>query len=403
MINDINLGNDILIEIFVRLKDISSLIRCRLVSKHWFSLINSKEYSYAKQVHHLQSQSLLPTTLLFWNNYRLRLNSDKLFYTFLTDESRNFYGNTFSNFNYFNFLPWNEVKLYASLNDLLLLLCDKESFIICNPLTKQWLELPKIPLFSIKRDFLPFKGIGGLVCDTNTNKYKVVLVYYDNSPDIFHYIYYVMTFDFETREWSSLFFPLTFAVLTENNVTCNGIQHCLVTSTLFGNARKIITIDSYRGHIEQNGLPRDLKRERGKCDAIRVRIGVVREQLRLSQLYKENNVFLLKIWEFNFDEDEECDVDYLSSKWSLVHEVNVECFKTRNLRVVSFHPDDGNLIFLLQDSYIIYQYDIVRNKFSKVGQFPFIHWVLSNLITRKFQVHTLLHPLFPTPLPILGS
>ncbi|KAM6549287.1 hypothetical protein CsatB_020963 [Cannabis sativa] len=175
-------------------------------------------------------------------------------------------------------------------------------------------------------------------------------------------------------------------------------------------AYRIIAIDPFKDpnhpkYFRYFNFPPDL--DTSILDTIQgrltVRIGVVRGRLRLSQLnLVGRKSFLLKVWEFNYDPRSSDEDEKSSLKWSLVHKVEEVKWKaSHHLSVAAFHGDDENIIFLLRNSYIIYQYDILTNETTKIGQFiSEEHRSTSYLFYWKLQVYTLLHPPVPTPLPL---
>ncbi|KAF4352345.1 hypothetical protein G4B88_000948 [Cannabis sativa] len=440
-INDI-LNNRILVEIFVRINDFRSLVQCRLVCKYWFSLINSNQYRQRKIIYHYNTQSKSPVTLLFGNSYR-HLRFDEIpFFRFLTPESRVLHGKSSkTNFQnlinflvspstawkanyYLNFLPPQKLFLLSSLDDLLLLFCSSKKhthFLICNPLTRQWIQLPIFPLTSQEcKRCLALEGSGGLVRDSTRSviRYKIIVLWYNKNNEgrrrrSNREEYTAMTFCFHTRKWSrSNFFLIGKKLDDENYISCNGMVHWLETKNdlITKRAYRIIAIDPFKypnhpKYFRYFNFPPDL--DTSILDTIQgrltVRIGVVRGRLRLSQLnLVGRKSFLLKVWEFNYDPHSSDEDEKSSLKWSLVHKVEEVKWKaSHHLSVAAFHGDNENIIFLLRNSYIIYQYDILRNETTKIGQFiSEEHRSTSYLFYWKLQVYTILHPPVPTPLPL---
>ncbi|KAM6549282.1 hypothetical protein CsatB_020958 [Cannabis sativa] len=433
-INDI-LRSHILVEIFVRINDFQSLVQCRRVCKYWFSLFNSKEYRQGKMLYHQQTQLLSPVTLLFGNSY-MHIHCDEIpFLRFLTPESRAFYGK-FSKTNFFtkpnflinfllspstawkmnyylNFLQPQKLFLLSSLDDLLLLFCSSKKhkhFLICNPLTRQLTQLPMYSPITSQESLgsLAHEGSGGLVRRSNNRSeisYKVMVLWYKEIKEErgTRVEYKAMTFCFDTREWSRWEFSLIGRKLdNENYISCNGMLYWLESDLVTTRVERIISIDPFKDpnhpkYFRYFNFPSNLDTTKGR---LTVRIGVVRGRLRLSQLnLVEKNSFLLKVWEFNYDPLSSDEDDNSSSlKWSLVHQVEEVKWKaSHHLSVAAFHGDNENVIFLLRNTKIVYQYDILRNVTTKIGQFsgerPFMYW--------KLQAYTLLHPPVPTPLPLL--
>ncbi|PON51574.1 F-box domain containing protein [Parasponia andersonii] len=186
--------DDIAVEIFIRLPDRKSEVNCSLVCKRWFSIIDSIHFRNKKLQRH-QSQSLsLPCTFLFRYEFTGRTFLHP-FYHYFTDESKilhQIHGGSSSSSSsstsssYLDFLPWKKVGICSSSNDLLLL-CGEwgTNFMICNPFTKQWTELPQPHMA------LPTTGFcrAGLICEPikpqhlNLDLYRYILL-------IFYIIYF---------------------------------------------------------------------------------------------------------------------------------------------------------------------------------------------------------------------
>ncbi|KAF4352344.1 hypothetical protein G4B88_000947 [Cannabis sativa] len=238
---------------------------------------------------------------------------------------------------------------------------------------------------------LAHEGSGGLVRRSNNRSeisYKVMVLWYKEIKEErgTRVEYKAMTFCFDTREWSRWEFSLIGRKLdNENYISCNGMLYWLESDLVTTRVERIISIDPFKDpnhpkYFRYFNFPSNLDTTKGR---LTVRIGVVRGRLRLSQLnLVEKNSFLLKVWEFNYDPLSSDEDDNSSSlKWSLVHQVEEVKWKaSHHLSVAAFHGDNENVIFLLRNTKIVYQYDILRNVTTKIGQFSEETVVLSELV-----------------------
>ncbi|PON95632.1 hypothetical protein TorRG33x02_084610 [Trema orientale] len=225
---------------------------------------------------------------------------------------------------------------------------------ICNPLTRQWIELPRLPVSPCRVD------CGGFLCEPTLplrhnkqplklDQYKqplkldqyrcrvmllypdVAVVYDDRGGRI---DYSALTFCSETGVWStsSSSFPGDFE--TQPMVACNGMLHCLEeTMDMHYTVDRIIAMDPSRdaNHPEFHrsiDLPLDCRMGIKLSNVVRLRLGLVKERLRLSQLLPNESAgvgFVLKVWELNYNCVDDCnDNDGLSWTWTLVHNVEVK-------------------------------------------------------------------------------
>ncbi|PON32266.1 F-box domain containing protein, partial [Parasponia andersonii] len=414
--------DDLAVEILIRLPDCKSEVNCSLVCKRWFSIINSVHFRNKKlQRHHGASP---PCTILFRSHGFGRSISLPLYHYF-TEESKILHRiGSSSSSSYLDFLPWDLVRIHSSFNDLLLLSrkLRQYCFMICNPFTKQWIELPlpHIPLTANVRG-------AGLVCypikpppqqqqqqlplKLNQYSFKVMVVWdritYTGGMKI---EIHLKTYCSETGKWSEEIFSLRDRMLNANTpVACNGLLYWLVgdinIETVDGifafNLSKFTNQDP--NYIRFINFPSGLLQEKEGSFDIKVRLGLVRGRLRLSQLLiTKRNGFVLKVWELNCDNNASYDDDGSSKRWTLVHDVRVKKWIDKRQFVIAFHPENGNVLYLLFNRLHIYQYDIGEEIMEKVGQLP------DNVGGEGFCVgdirtYALVHPLWPTPIPASQS
>ena len=148
------LSNDMLFEIFCRLPCKSSA-KCKSVSKHWLSLISHLCFipGYIRHHHQTNGNATQPFTLLwkhFGNIVVVPFELDKKIGVKVVD--------------FLQFLPPTSklhIEVATSLFD----------YYICNPYTKHWLTLPRLPPMTSASTPLV-----GFICDANF-RYKVACIH----------------------------------------------------------------------------------------------------------------------------------------------------------------------------------------------------------------------------------
>ncbi|PON51572.1 hypothetical protein PanWU01x14_215090 [Parasponia andersonii] len=220
-----------------------------------------------------------------------------------------------------------------------------------------------------------------------------------------------LTYCSKIGTWRESTFSLHQRTLNSNTpVACNGLLYWLVGGTEEETVDGIFAFDPSKltdhnpsyGHFVN--FPSGLLQGKGRSYDINVRLGLVRGRLRLSQLnISKRKGFVLKIWELNYDnnfnydnsDDDDDDDDGSSRMWTLVHDVRVKKWIDRRQHVIAFHPENGNVIFLLFNCRHIYQYDIGEEMMEKVGQFSGDG---DEICVGDIRTYTLVHPLWPTPI-----
>ena len=382
--------DDLLLEIFVRLPDCKSIIQCSIVCKGWWYVISYQKYDFIRTRfvdHYQHKQQYLPYTFVFRCHKHLVIP----FYQFFSEKSKILHGkSSLYDITYLSFLPWSEVTILGSSKDLLLFSRSQTDYYICNPLTKQWLSLPKAPQNNVT--------LSGFVCDPKcvNMRYRVVLMGASFSNVENQYKFCATIFCSETGQWNQSTFLLSRREWHRRLVESNGILYWL-----FGTLKSegIVAFDPFKsiGHPTQCCLIQfPVGFGRGwRAQAIHVHIGVVQGRLRLSQMFRIKRLgFVLKIWELvNYDYDND------DASWLLVHDVRVTRRKTNQMFVVAFHPINGDVIFLFRDN-DIYQYYISEDLNEIVGGFPELQ---KTAASGSLDVFSLVHPLWPTTIPSLPS
>ncbi|KAM6581685.1 hypothetical protein CsatA_005459 [Cannabis sativa] len=152
------LSDDMLLEVFLRIFDLKCIMECAFVCKRWMSVISSSKSSFWRKFNHfhrqnrLNNSSFTPFTLLFRTNMRFKsqippsLKNNIFSFEFFSEGSKIFdYGQKPA----LDFLPWRGDKwrayIWSSFDDLLLVERSPTRVYICNPFTKQYVEIPGSP------------------------------------------------------------------------------------------------------------------------------------------------------------------------------------------------------------------------------------------------------------------
>ncbi|PON65812.1 hypothetical protein TorRG33x02_269880 [Trema orientale] len=225
--------------------------------------------------------------------------------------------------------------------------------------------------------------------------------------------FYAVTYCSEIGKWSESTFSFRQRSLNYNTpVACNGLLYWLVGNPDEQTADGIFVFDpsKFTNHNPNYShfinFPSGLLQRKGRSSEIKVRLGLVRGQLRLSQLHiNKRKGFVLKVWELNYDNNSNNynnsdNDDGTSRMWALVHHVRVKKWIDERQHVIAFHPENGNVIFLLFNRRDIYQYDIGEEIMEKVGQLPDDG---RGIYVENIRTYTLAHPLWPTPISTCPS
>ncbi|PON92001.1 F-box domain containing protein [Trema orientale] len=431
--------DSILFELFLRLPNGRSAVQCSSVCKRWSSIISSSAFirTFIHIHDHICPQSSRPFTLLF-ARYDLYHSDDDPFCQVFSEKSKFPYGIMPS--VHLNFLPHLRAKkkrkkilpyrvaILASFNDLLLATSFEHWLLgarnlgpnfgakrnyICNPLTKQWLELPEVSVLYIVSGY-------GLVCEPNSCskqlgctsnvRYRVVIIGRAHSnlilgktkyfiPQCRKNEFIAQVFCSETGQWSELVisYPETAITRSWGTSNLNGLHIVARNGILYwleGDPVKGIVAfdpfnDVYKRQCRLISLPVVCFKTASYLDDVRrERLGLVNGQLRLSQFYEWSTYYVFTVWELK-----NCDSE--SPSWVLVYNLKLNYSKNR-VFMLSFHPNNTDVVFLLCGNDICL-YDISMNKYEKVGECP--NGV--KFPETDISIDSLLYPSWPTPIPEL--
>ncbi|PON56357.1 F-box domain containing protein [Parasponia andersonii] len=378
-------GDDLLREIFYRLPRYRFVIRCSIVCKRWYSVINSNFDELVFENHnrkHNTSSSDDHSSSGYFSSCTLLLSLNKIdrpLYLLFLDKSNT---SSISTTTFLNFVPWPEhdLVIQSSLDDMLLVSrkCNPTSFCVCNPLTEKWIALPEAPNDRPRR---------GLVRD-DQNRFRVVLL--DIKFDGYHDVYYATIFSSETGKWSEssyklppLMVPEIFGLIHGPYNQSQGVSTTNGGRVHWLRAGDVIEFSSY---VERGPRLFVLPEEFGNEQDVRLTscLGVVRGQLRLLEIFKRGFGFVLKVWELNHE----------SGEWNLVHH-RVKWVASM-FKMLALHPADGDEIFMLRD-YVIWIYNIREDRYKRLGESPKIPDEEIGL-TYLDGIFTLTHPVCPTSL-----
>ena len=151
-----NFGKDLLLQIFLRLPDCQSAIRCLAVSKLWYSLVSDHHFicSFIHRQKLPNSGSMLYTLLLQFSNAP---SSSSFFVTPFILHQRRLLSLSYS--YYLSLLPIPLINVRAYFKNLLFV-SDRSRFTtshyVCNVLARKFIALPDAPklgvFFQMPRD-----------------------------------------------------------------------------------------------------------------------------------------------------------------------------------------------------------------------------------------------------------
>ncbi|PON92233.1 F-box domain containing protein [Trema orientale] len=417
-ISDISLddvSDDILFEILVRLPDCRSVIQKSSVSKRWFSLTFSPEFIRRFTNYHRQSQvahsDSPPYTLLIQGS-----TTHSPFYQVFSEKSEILHRRLPSSddsitvdHNYLNFFS-EPMVVHASFEDLLLvsppisLPLRDLNYYVCNPLTRQWLELPAAPPRGWN-----FPCGYGLVCDraqhTVMTRFRVVLLYSLLFPPDCSDQLLASIFRSETGNWieSLVRAPSQFAYDQEFSPLCqmsyveskvglarNGSLHWLFYNSTSPTACVVVAFNPFDETKQWRFIPppADLYNPRFNIPyhshtLVRIlRLGVCRDRLRA---YLVPNRGGLMIWELIHNHD------VTAVSWSLVYDAG--CCAGREVRYygLSLHPSRDSVVFFSRGNRV-FQSNVSKGVLEKVHKFE-------GKIGLGLCAFLLVHPPWPTPIP----
>lgn len=358
------LPDDMLLEIFYRLP-CRSAVGCNSVSKRWCSVISHPNFIPHYINHRHQYQYTEPFTLVIQNDDDLVvLPSDNSSSESFEDFGRS--GGYGWVVDFLNFLPYrqpyNDLRIEASFNDLLLVSSEVSTncdYFICNPLTEQWLKLPRLP---------PTMSIWpvGFICEPFTHSCKVVRIHCPTREANNITLLRVETFSSETGEWSNSFVlspqglnPFSLVSKLHRVIASNGMLHWVKVHSEDGTMEGFLAFDPHGGHLRYIRLPVSPQGYVISFGVFQGRLRLFQRSLNLRIPDRElgyryfsccANACNFSVWELE---------DYADAgTWSLKHKVYLkdmfsECstvvkmvVRRERVEFVAFHQNDGDIVFL---------------------------------------------------------
>ncbi|XP_059302885.1 uncharacterized protein LOC132055193 [Lycium ferocissimum] len=354
-----NLTDELLIQIFIRLPSSKEAIRCKLVCKHWLSLISSDYFVNTSVIHHQNNGKTLPPFTF--------VSSDGKFYVKYLLEFQPEKGLSRSvdlRFLYI-YRPYRyRIRLKESWGDLIL--CSGRSsgidYYICNIVTKQWIVLPPTP--QEESHFPESEGAGFLI---EPNCWYLVLRFIPLGD----YKFSVQMFSSEQGNWTKLVVmsPRNLNILTRKTsiVACGRMLYTF-TYKRSDVVDCVLAFDPFANDPAQFLCVIDFPLEACDIRCLACKLGVCRGRLRFAQLILQPSGYpCISIWEL---ED-----DYRMGKRTLVHKripTNTALRvcndgilprdSTKLVSVRAFHPYNEDLICFLVGNDQVVVYDIRKDK-----------------------------------------
>ncbi|KAL3651472.1 U3 snoRNP protein [Castilleja foliolosa] len=400
-------NDDILFEIFIRIPDCRSAILCSSVSQRCHSLISNPRFIPRFVLQHHQNQPNYPLsyTIIFRKCEKFEFGSAlnyqpicKLF----SDESMFLHGKSRKS-SYLDFLP-SPMVVRASCNDLLLLTPGSASssvFYVCNPVTKQFYELPANHLLSCGISPIHLLGFALVPNPDYKCHFKVLLFhtpfhpYIKSSNTIQTVAIYcsklakweLKSFDYtQPRELGSYMFPTDICM-------CNGTLYYLESVGRGG--ERVLALDLSKFQCIIVDFPNDFGWVGSQDFRERVtkHIGTVGGEVRLVQVVitKSKRCVCLKVWRL---------LDYSTSSWVLLHEKKYKRAPTKERFFEFFvHPVDGDKVFMVFGKHV-FEYDLTKDKFEMMAaelQEP----LKTDEVypADRLLAFPMVHPAWPTQLP----
>ncbi|KAL3651469.1 U3 snoRNP protein [Castilleja foliolosa] len=402
-------NDDILLEIFIRIPDCRSAILCSSVSQRWHSLISNPRFipRFVSQHHQNQAHYPLPYTIIFRKcemlSFRSALNFQPICKLF--SENSMFLHGKSRNSSYLDFLP-SPMVIRASCNDLLLLTPGSASssvFYVCNPVTKQFYELPQNHWLSGRRKIRVDRY--ALVRNPEYECHFKVLLFHtphhpflDESPNT---IQDVTIYCSKLGKWElkSFEYPqplkLGFNLFSTDIFMLNGILYYM---EYVGRADRVLALDLSKFQCIIVNFPDDFGWVGSRqYHGLRVkrRIGIVDGEVRLVQvvLRKSRRRVCLKVWRL---------LDYSSSLWVLLHEKKYPRAPNEERYIGVFvHPVDGDKVFMVWGKHV-FQYDLTKKKkktYKMMGELQEPLKTGDYFNAERLAAIPMVHPAWPTPLP----
>lgn len=418
-IND--LLDDSLVEIFCRLP-CKFVFKCKCVSKRWFSLISDPKFHcvYLDRQRSfflkLQDQGEeLDQQVFILNPYNALVIVPRVpslaFGSLERELSLSFLGPDMETVDEIPLLMSIMRFVFGCSNGLFL--CGKPrsqykcKFSICNPLTRDCLELPLAPTACDKAGVLvgftcePYYHVEADNVSVNS-EYRFCVVRVPAFTDT-RFTFNVEVLSSETGEWAEYGVSCPNGISFGSYLTALGVSHN--GKLYFTGARKILVYDPCNNQEVASVIdfPGDFGESYRGC------FGVSCGCLRIAEFptprlpLRDVRAHSGRVWEL-----EECEIGEASSRWKLVHEFclpdimgqmfdKLGGFENGLLRgfsrILAFHPQDGATVFMNFGSQIL-SCNLLSESFklTKYGGLPLGY----------YPVTPLLLPWWPTPVPSIS-
>lgn len=359
--SDAYLPDCILSQILLRVP-VKFLFRCKCVSKHWQNMISELSFGCSYSGHYEDcSTCSVPWTFLFFcsTDYAsVTSNSTRIscgVFNMCYPAQHNLPGSVLEFFEFKQQVPRPFRVLACSSGLVLYRAVKRRKDYVHNPLTKQWVALPR------RSQLHKWVSIGFLVDQENSSFHVVRIAEFSGSSSVLD----LEIFSSPVGKWIesklSCDSPVMLSIKHQEAVVYKGILHWreynnrIIAYDIMKNAHQCRLID----------MPKDRDR-----DAVGL-LGASKECFRYLEVKRDPyDRWYLSVWILN---------NYELGEWALEHQISIldiahanPQFKMLwmisnfNLRPVSFHPVDPDVVFLVcYDFIVLYNLVTKRLKLAK--------------------------------------
>ncbi|GMN55200.1 hypothetical protein TIFTF001_024317 [Ficus carica] len=324
------ISDNLLLEIFIRLANCLTAIQCSCVCKLWYCLISNPQFIHRfiiRNRNNSRRRDLQCTFICQFprQNPRIRnLKNETLvnYQAFSSSESSKGLPSNSLPYNRINFLPIQAEPLIirSSCNDLLLVSSyppPSTNYYICNPFTKQWIQLPQPPSFyyaPLRFGLSTHEFSGG----PQQTRFRAVLIGITGSSPNGPTESHVQIFSSDTWSWTYTFASSSHPLRSYTRYSRHTeVIVCIVALDPFDemSETEITTKQRKRWHCRVIDPPAELA---GRATLIETQVclGACQGRLQICSLTTFQSGTRKRVWELEEDNDD-CNNNY---SWRMLSE-----------------------------------------------------------------------------------